>query len=118
MQYPSFTKVYYTIGEAGQLFGIAPSVIRYWEAEFDVLKPSKNTRGERKYTQKDMKLLAEIHYLLKDKGFTIDGARKELQHRKSQDKEDRHVVNRLLELRERLNHLTHQLDEFIHAKKG
>ncbi|MCE2790006.1 MAG: MerR family transcriptional regulator [Saprospiraceae bacterium] len=115
MQYPLFTKVYYTIGEAGQLFGIAPSVIRYWEAEFDVLKPSKNTRGERKYTQKDMKLLADIHYLLKDKGFTIEGARKELLHRKMQEKEERLVVNRLLDLKDRLLQIKERMDKLFHT---
>ncbi len=110
MHHPPLTKVYYTIGEVAALFGLAPSVIRYWEAEFEVLKPSKNHRGERKYTQKDVKLLAEIHFLLKEKGYTIDGARKELSHRKVAMKDEKQLLLRLTSIKEKLAQIAKELE--------
>lgn len=70
------TKLYYSIGEVSELFGVAPSLIRYWESEFSTLKPAKNSKGERKYTVKDIELLQQIFHLVKERGFTIDGAKR------------------------------------------
>jgi len=107
----ALNKLYYTIGEVALLIGAAPSVIRYWEAEFNTLKPSKNSRGERKYTQKDVHLILDIHYLLKEKGYTIEGAKKELIHQKNNQKEEKVLLTHLKSVRAKLNTLLQKIEE-------
>jgi DNA-binding transcriptional MerR regulator len=106
----SLTKLYYSIGEVAEIFGIAASQIRYWETEFIQLKPAKNNRGERKYTKKEIEVISEIHELLKNKGFTIDGARKELERQKNDKKEETLLLKRLKALRDKLEHIKKSLD--------
>ena len=69
-------KKYYSIGEVSNKLSLNASLIRYWESEFDVLSPKKNKKGVRKYKEKDIHILKKIHSLLKDDGFTIEGAKK------------------------------------------
>lgn len=71
-------KLYYSIGEVAEMFGVSKSLIRFWETEFDILKPRKNTKGNRLFTKKDIDNLKVIYHLVKEKGFTLDGARKKL----------------------------------------
>ena len=81
-------KVYYTIGEVAELFEVNTSLIRYWEKEFDILKPAKNKKGNRLFTQQDIDNLRIIYHLVKERGFTLQGARDKLR----ENKED--VVNK------------------------
>ncbi len=74
----SIEKIYYTIGEVATMFNLTVSNIRFWEAEFDILMPKKNARGDRFFTKKDIENLRLIHYLLKERGYTINGAKKKL----------------------------------------
>jgi DNA-binding transcriptional MerR regulator len=99
MQLPQLTKLYYSIGEVADMFHVAASVIRYWETEFPVLHPAKNSKGERKFTAKDIEILQQIYHLVKEKGFTIDGAKKELESRKAEKKEMGLLLKRLKELK-------------------
>ena len=69
-------KKYYSIGEVSSQLNLNSSLIRYWESEFEVLSPKKNKKGLRKYTEKDIEILKKIQSLLKDDGFTIEGAKK------------------------------------------
>ena len=69
-------KKYYSIGEVSSQLNLNSSLIRYWESEFEVLSPKKNKKGLRKYTEKDIEILKKINSLLKDDGFTIEGAKK------------------------------------------
>jgi DNA-binding transcriptional MerR regulator len=71
-------KLYYQIGEAAEMFSEPVSTIRFWENEFEILKPKKNNKGNRLFTQEDIKNLKMIHHLLREKGMTIDGARRYL----------------------------------------
>lgn len=71
-------KLYYTIGEVAEQLNITKSVIRYWENEFSFIKPHRNNRGERKFTDQTISELRIVHHLVKEKGFTISGAKKEL----------------------------------------
>ena len=87
----SSLKRYYSIGEVADLFGISKSVIRFWENEFDSLRPHKNSKGDRRFTLQNIEQLREIHTLVKERGFTIDGARRELKRQKSQEKEESRV---------------------------
>lgn len=101
MELPELTKRYYAIGEVADMFNIASSVIRYWETEFPHLHPAKNTKGDRKYTAKDIIALEEIYHLVKERGFTIDGARKELKLIKNEQKTSETLLKNLLELRKK-----------------
>ena len=68
-------KLYYRIGEVAKIFGVQTSTIRYWESEFDVLRPRKSTKGNRMFTERDMRYLQMIYQLVKVKGYTIQGAK-------------------------------------------
>ena len=69
-------KLYYSIGEISNILGISPSKIRFWEKEFEILNPQKNNKGNRRFTVKDLKKIKLIHHLLKEKKYTIIGAKK------------------------------------------
>jgi DNA-binding transcriptional MerR regulator len=68
-------KRYYGIGELAKAFDVNASLIRFWEAEFDILKPKKNAKGNRMFTIDDVNNLKLIFYLVKERGFTLDGAK-------------------------------------------
>lgn len=68
-------KLYYSIGEVAKAFDVNTSLIRYWEQEFPIIKPKKNKKGNRYFTQEDIKNLKIIYHLVKEKGYTLDGAR-------------------------------------------
>ncbi len=76
-------KRYYGIGEVAKAFNVNTSLIRFWEKEFDVLKPKKNAKGNRKFTPQDITNLKLIYHLVKERGFTLEGAKIHL-------KEERH----------------------------
>lgn len=78
-------KLYYSIGEVSALLGVNPSQIRYWESEFEGLSPRKNNKGNRMFTPDEIEQLKIIHYLLKEKGYTIEGARNRLKTKPGQD---------------------------------
>ena len=77
------TKLYYSIGEVAEMFGVTTSLIRYWESEFTFLRPKKNRKGDRQFTKKDIQYLEKIYHLVKERGFTLEGAKKELKKKKS-----------------------------------
>ena len=68
-------KKYYTIGEVAEDLGVATSLIRFWEGEFDIIKPKKNRKGNRQFTKEDVKNVKLIYHLVKEKGYTLQGAR-------------------------------------------
>jgi DNA-binding transcriptional MerR regulator len=72
----NFNKLYYSIGEVADILGVNASLIRFWEKEFDAIKPKKNAKGDRKFTPKDIEIVHKIHQLVKVKGYTLDGAKK------------------------------------------
>lgn len=102
-------KLYYSIGEVAKMFDVNTSMIRYWEKEFDILKPKKNKKGNRLFTQKDLENLKVIYHLLKERGFTIDGAKKKLRENKSDTVNTAEVVARLKEIRNTLMEIKRQL---------
>ncbi len=79
-------KIYFKIGEVSEILGVEPYVLRYWETEFDLLKPSKAPSRHRLYKKRDVELLLDIKRLLYTEGFTIEGARKRLKESKREDK--------------------------------
>lgn len=72
------TKLYYTIGEVSDMFGVNPSLIRFWEKEFSIIQPKKNKKGNRLFTPKDIGNFNKIYQLVKVQGFTLEGAKKAL----------------------------------------
>ena len=75
-------KLYYSISEVSKLTDLEQYILRYWETEFEELKPSKNRAGNRIYTNKDIKLLLQIKRLLRDEKYTIEGAKKIIEEKK------------------------------------
>jgi DNA-binding transcriptional MerR regulator len=71
-------KLFYTIGEVSEILGVPVSTVRFWENEFDILKPRKNKKGNRLFMPEDLKNLKIIHTLVKEKGMTLAGAKKQL----------------------------------------
>ena len=80
-------KIYFKIGEVSEIVGVEPYVLRYWETEFELLKPAKAPSKHRLYKKKDVELLLNIKRLLYIEGFTIDGARKKLKETKKEEKD-------------------------------
>lgn len=81
------------------MFGVNTSLIRFWEKEFDILKPKKNKKGNRLFTQKDVDNLKVIYHLVKERGFTLDGAKKKLRENKGDTIQNEQIVDRLKEIR-------------------
>lgn len=103
-------KLYWTIGEVAEQLGVNTSMLRYWEKEFGSLRPKRTTKGDRLYTQDDIKLVRTIHELLKDRGFTIQGAKDHLRGAVKQVDATTEVRERLLRIRSELLGLRTLLD--------
>jgi len=102
-------KLFYQIGEVAKMFDVNVSLIRFWEKEFTILKPKKNKKGNRMFTQKDIENLKIIHHLAKERGFTLEGVRKKLKENKKDTVDNLDIINRLKEIRKFLVHLKEEL---------
>lgn len=102
-------KRYYSIGEVADYFEVNASLIRFWEKEFPSLQPKKNTKGNRQFTPEDIRELRSIYHLVKERGYTLDGARKKLTTDKSAVDRKAEIAEHLLRLRAALENLKHQL---------
>ena len=91
---------YFSIGKVASLLNVNTSLIRFWESEFEFINPKKNKKGLRKYTNEDINKLKKIYSLLKEEGFTIDGARKHL--KKNKNSSENNVVSKLEKLKNQL----------------
>jgi len=92
-------KLYYTMGEVTEMFQVNASQIRFYEREFDILQPKKNKKGNRLFTQNDIENLKIIFNLVKDKGYTLQGARDFLRGNKNEAKENQRVIDSLEKLK-------------------
>ncbi|MFB6257247.1 MAG: MerR family transcriptional regulator [Flavobacteriales bacterium] len=95
-------KLYYSIGEVAEHLGVKPSLIRYWEKEFPMVEPRKNRKGDRSFTQKEIRTLERIHTLVKKEGFTLKGAKKRMREKGSGDQSTEEALERLKGLRKEL----------------
>ena len=102
-------KQYYSIGEVAAMFDVAPSLIRFWETEFEVLKPKKSKKGNRLFTPKDIENLRIVYHLVKERGFTIQGAREVLKNQSVQTKDKVEIIQSLEKVREFLVGIKNQL---------
>lgn len=88
-------KLYYSITEVAEHLAVNASLIRFWEKEFPQLKPKKNTKGNRQFTKEDVETLETIYYLVKERGFTLQGAQEKLKKNKGATKSEVEMVNAL-----------------------
>jgi DNA-binding transcriptional MerR regulator len=95
-------KLYYSIGEVAEIFEVNASLIRFWEKEFDILKPRKNMKGNRIYTKEDLDNLRLIYHLVKERGYTLQGARDKI-------RQNRDDLTRSVEISDTL----YRLKEFL-----
>ncbi|MFC6098572.1 MerR family transcriptional regulator [Olivibacter domesticus] len=93
-------KLYYTMGEVTQMFGVNASQIRFYEREFDIIQPKKNKKGNRLFTPEDIENFKIIFNLVKNKGYTLQGARDYLKTNKTQAKENQRVIDSLEKLKQ------------------
>ena len=92
-------KLFYSIGEVGKMLNLNPSLIRYWEKEIGGFRLRKNMRGRRFYTKDDIDKLRYLHFLIKEQGHTIEGARKLIKQKESENKEAFQTVKTLEKIR-------------------
>lgn len=95
-------KRYYNIGELATAFGVNASLLRFWEKEFEALQPKKNAKGNRKFTPEDVATLELIYHLLKEKGYTIAGAKLYLKTAGKEAAENHEIIKKLQKIRDEL----------------
>lgn len=102
-------KIYYSMGEVAELFGVNASLLRFWEEEFPILKIAKNSRGHRIYTTADVDNIRLIYYLVKEQGMTLDGAKKRIRQNRDGVNRDAEIVEHLRSIRNMLAALREEL---------
>ena len=102
-------KRYYGIGEVAKAFKVNASLIRFWEKEFDALKPKKNAKGNRKFTPQDIKNLKLIYHLVKERGFTLEGAKTHLKEGKKETLDNFEIISKLEGIKNQLIKIKTQL---------
>ena len=102
-------KRYYRIGEIAKAFNVNPSLLRFWEKEFKEIQPRKKEGGARKYTPDDVNTIQKIYYLLKEKGLTIEGAKKQLKLKNLTDDRNLELIQKLEQLKSDLVQLRENL---------
>ena len=108
---PNIEKVIFTIGEVADMMGESTSTIRYWENQFDFLKPQKNKKGNRLFTKEDIDTVKLIHYLVKQRGLTIKGAIQKLKENKDEAIHNYEIVKHLQFVRNELIGIKEGLDQ-------
>lgn len=102
-------KRYYSIGELAKAFSVNASLIRFWDKEFDVLKPKKNAKGNRMFTPEDVKNLQLIYHLVKERGFTLEGAKVHLKEGQKKTMDKFEIIRKLEAVKTNLINLKNQL---------
>lgn len=104
------TKLYYSISEVAQIFGVNESTLRFWEKEFDIIRPRKTEKGTRFYKQEDIEAIRLVYYLVKEKGMKLAGAKQQLKNNKDATIKQEEIVNRLKKIKEELLSLKEAFD--------
>jgi DNA-binding transcriptional MerR regulator len=105
----SDAKLYYSIGEVATMFNVNASLIRFWEKEFDIIKPKKNNKGNRLFTVQDIDNLKIIYHLVKERGFTLEGAKNKLKNNRKETIENVEIVQSLQQIKKFLLELKEEL---------
>jgi len=102
-------KIYYSIGEVAKMFKVNTSLIRFWEKEFDIIQPHKNKKGNRLFTKTDIENFRIIYHLVKERGFTLQGAKKKLKENKEEVVNSVEIVKSLTRIKEFLLDIKQQM---------
>ncbi len=102
-------KLYYSIGEVADIFNVAPSLIRFWESEFELIKPKKNRKGNRQFTKEDIDNVRTIYHLVKEKGFTLQGAKEMLKNNSQAVRDKMELIESLKTIRKFFTELRDKL---------
>ena len=102
-------KRYYKIGEVAKAFNVNSSLIRFWDKEFDVIKPKKNAKGNRMFTKEDIENLKLVYNLIKERGFTIEGAKKKLKKNPEKEVTNHEIISTLELVKQQLIDIKNQL---------
>ena len=102
-------KLYYSIGEVAEMLDVNASLLRYWENQFDILKPKKNAKGDRFFTKEDIETLKIIYHLVREKGYTLDGAKTQLKSKFEEEKKKFLLIDKLKKVRGFLVEMKEQL---------
>lgn len=105
----ALTKLYYSIGEVASMFNVNTSLIRFWEKEFDIIKPNKTKKGNRQFTKEDVKNYQLIYYLVKQRGYTLKGAKSKLKNNTTEIQNQKVIVDKMTKIKSFLLHLKEQL---------
>lgn len=103
-------KIYYSIAEVADMFGVNPSLLRFWEKEFPQISPRTSGRGVRQYRKEDVETIGLIYHLVKEKGLTLPGARQRLKDNKETTIKNYEIINRLKAIKEELLAIKRELD--------
>lgn len=109
MRNEELTKRYYTISEVAKMFDVSKSLIRFWETEFDALKPYKNSKGDRRFTAQNIDQLKIIYNLVKEKGYTLKGAKQEINNYKFHFEKKERALKSMHKLKGFLENLKNQI---------
>ena len=104
-------KLYYTIGEVAQMLEVSTSLVRFWEKEFDIIKPAKNKKGNRLFTKNDIELVRLIFHLVKERGLTLKGAQQKLRENREETINNYEIVKRLQNVRKQLTEISDELED-------
>jgi DNA-binding transcriptional MerR regulator len=102
-------KRYYKIGEVAKAFDVNTSLVRFWEKEFSIIKPKKNAKGNRLFTQEDIKNFKLIFNLVKERGFTLEGAKQKLKKNPESLFDNQEIITRLESVKAELQKIKNQL---------
>ena len=103
-------KLYYSIREVAEMFGVNESLIRYWEKEFPSIAPKRAGGKIRQYTKEDIEFIRQVYYLVKEKGMTLAGAKQQLKQNKEGVRNTTELVNRLKQISAELVSIRKELD--------
>ncbi|KVV14282.1 MerR family transcriptional regulator [Flavobacterium sp. TMP13] len=102
-------KRYFSIGEVAKAFAVNASLIRFWDSEFDILKPKKNAKGNRMFTPEDVKNLQLIYHLVKERGFTLEGAKTHLKQGQKKTLDTFEIIRKLESIKSQLTAIKSEL---------
>ena len=108
---PKIEKIFYSIGEVAEVIGENLSLIRYWENQFDALKPQKNKKGTRLFSKEDIETVKLIHHLVKERGLTLKGAQQKLKDNREETISNFEIVQRLKDVRRQLVEIRDELQD-------
>jgi len=107
---PESSKLYHSISEVAAMFGVNASLIRFWEKEFDIIKPRKNAKGNRLFTQQDIDNIALIHYYVKERRMTLEGARQKIKQNRDDAEHNFQIIQSLKKIKAMLLEIKENLD--------